>query len=157
VKANLLWLLSATIGCASVFDGVTPDPDVEMSGERGRGMANCPSAVAGATTAVQRTEDGVTLTITAADPQARAQILARARRTVELGPPRGTSQHDGRGSGPETQGHCPMIVQGNVLGITELPDGARIDIRPRDRRQIGVVQARVEARLAGLREALPRG
>ncbi|MCW5805532.1 MAG: hypothetical protein KIT31_24395 [Deltaproteobacteria bacterium] len=114
-------------------------------------MHNCPVAVAGTTTTVARTPDGVTLTVRSPDPAARAEVAARTARAMQFAGNRGQVRaHSGRGGGPETVGYCPVILDGNVVTSTEIQNGLQIHLRPIDPAQVANLQLQVESRTQAL-------
>ena len=91
----------------------TPVPELPpMSGKKPLAMRNCPSAVPGAFTTAKLTTDGIELTITAADPNARHEVVARAERHAEfeqrreLAPPH-SGLHGGPGESASARSSTP--------------------------------------------------
>lgn len=120
-------------------------------------MKNCPVSVPGARTDVERTPDGVMLTIRAEAPAARSEIVARMERSLQTGAHRaGARPHGGKGGGPEVIGYCPVILAGNLVVYERMQDGVRVHIRARDPRTVGELQSRVEARARALQLEVPR-
>jgi len=92
-------------------------------------MRNCPSALAGATTRVIDTEDGVDLEITATDPVVQRQIIELAIVHEHLGHPNGSeAAHTGMHGGPGHIGYCPVIHVGTTVTYRKRSDGAVIHI-----------------------------
>jgi hypothetical protein len=116
-------------------------------------MANCPTAVNGATTRAVNTESGVDLTITADDPVSQRRIVELAARHEQIGDPDGaTPLHTGRHGGPGGIGHCPVIHDSTTVTFTRLRRGAVIHLRALLPSDVGRVQALVADRLATLAE-----
>ena len=68
--------------------------------ERG-GMSNCPAAVTGAKVEIKDVDDGVELTITAADAKATEEIKERSKTIAERAKGESTKpQHSGKGGRP---------------------------------------------------------
>jgi TusA-related sulfurtransferase len=127
MRALILPLVFA--GCASTASGPEPTSYPTPQSSLHRGMRNCPSALAGATTRVIDTEDGVDLEITATDPVVQRQIIELAIVHEHLGHPNGaeaahTGMHGGRGD----IGYCPIIHVGTMVTYRRRSDGAVIHV-----------------------------
>lgn len=119
------------------------------AGQREKKMLNCPSAVAGAATAVRDIDGGVVLDITSDDSAASADILARAERHAALGEPRNTEpMHDGSHSGPGTLGHCPILHIGTTVAVEQILGGARVTVTAKDPAAAAALQHDTRERLA---------
>jgi hypothetical protein len=103
-----------------------------MTGKKEESMANCPSAVAGAVTRVVDTPDGVELYVTARRPDAQREIQQRATRQAEIAidAARGSMEHTGLGTGSGRYGYCPGMLQQTTVAAFDLPDGARLVVKP---------------------------
>ena len=131
-------------------------PLTPLSGNRPHKMQNCPVAVTGARTQVQRTPDGMMLTITAAAPEAQNEIVMRTERSIAYGAHQpGQRAHNAHGGGPEVIGYCPLVLAGNVVTFGRVPDGVQIQMKARDPRDVPQLQARVEQRARALRLEVP--
>lgn len=114
-------------------------------------MRNCPSAVAFATTVATPTFDGINLTITSTNPDARSQIIKLAERqsgqrdTLPFMP-----AHSGLHGGPGTIGHCPIIHAGTTVSYTQIPDGVRIHVMAHAPGEVQLLQRATEARVDAL-------
>jgi len=114
-------------------------------------MRNCPSAVPSANTVATPTRDGVDVTVTARDAEARAEIVARARVQAALGD-RMTAfpEHSGMRGGPGTVGHCPIIHASTTVRYEPIPRGVTIHIVARDPNQVAELQAATVKRVRAL-------
>jgi hypothetical protein len=121
------------------------------SGQLEQGMANCPSAVAGASTELAMTETGVDLVITAKDPDARRQIQSLAERHMRMGDPAGLPEHSGLHGGPGSMGFCPIIHDATTVTATGTEAGATVHVRADEASKVGALQEETRSRVAGLR------
>ena len=128
--------------------------DEDMSGKKELHMANCPSAVAGATTTVVDLEDGVVLTVTAREEWAKQEIRRRAQTQGEAAwsPERGTIEHTGLGTGSGRFGFCPGMLEATTVDSELLPDGARITVHADRPSQIERLKRTTHHRLDALRK-----
>jgi hypothetical protein len=128
-----------------------PLPQATLTGKRPLHMRNCPSAVVSATTIATPTPDGVNLTITSDDPDARRQIVKLAefqsglREALWFMP-----AHSGLHGGPGTIGYCPVIHTGTIVTYRKIADGVQIHVAARRRGEIQVLQRATESRVAAL-------
>ncbi|MBX3223193.1 MAG: hypothetical protein KF795_21960 [Labilithrix sp.] len=111
-------------------------------------MPLCPSAVAGARTAVHETAEGVELAITAAGDAAgeirrRAASLAAAAEETR-------GKHQGSGAGQARFGRCPVVMRNTRLAVREIPGGAAIAVEPAHPAELAWLRREVEARAAQL-------
>ena len=123
-----------------------------MTGKKEHQMANCPSAVPNAKTAVRDTKDGVVVTVTAADPTAREEVQRRAHRQEEVAmqSARGAIEHTGTGTGSGKFGFCPGMIEGTHVAVDDVPDGARMTVRATSEAQARSLQKMTRARLRQL-------
>jgi hypothetical protein len=135
-------------------DGNPPSgaqPEATLTGKRPQHMRNCPSAVASARTVTTPTFDGVNLTITSQDPDARRQIVKLAafqsseRESIPFMP-----AHSGLHGGPGTIGYCPIIHAGTIVTYKEIPDGVRVHIATRRPEEVQMLQRATETRVSAL-------
>jgi TusA-related sulfurtransferase len=126
----------------------------DQTGKRELHMANCPSAVVGASTKLEEIADGVVLTVTAHDEWARLEIRRRAQHQGEasLQPERGSIEHTGLGTGTGRFGFCPGMLEGTTVDADLLPDGARLTIHADRPGQIKRLQRTTRDRLQALEE-----
>ena len=122
-------------------------PEARLTGTMPQRMRNCPSAVPSAKTTARPTADGVNVTITSTDPQARAEIVRLAavqsgqRNPLRLVPP-----HSGLHGGPGTMGRCPIIHANTTVRYQAIPDGVRIHVAARAHEDVPALQEATEAR-----------
>lgn len=114
-------------------------------------MRNCPSALAGATTRLTNTANGVDLEITASAPAVQQQIVELAKLHEQMGPPRSSEvEHTGKHGGPGNIGHCPVIHTGTTVTFDRLAGGAVIHVVAMAPEDVLHVQTTVADRLARL-------
>jgi hypothetical protein len=122
-----------------------------MTGELPKRMRNCPSAVPSAKTTSRPTVDGVEITITSDDPEARRQIVALAGLHTTLRDPiRVMPEHTGMHSGPGTLGRCPIIHAGTRVSYDEAPNGVRIHVTARTKSMVEPLQTATATRVRAL-------
>ena len=128
-------------------------PEALLTGQLPRQMRNCPSAVASATTRMERARDGVDLVITSPDPDARREIAARAFAQSWQGDPLAhATPHTGEHGGPGTIGYCPIIHADTSVTYTAIPDGVRVHIAAQRPEDVPALQQATEARVTASRE-----
>lgn len=112
-----------------------PSSGENMSGTIARDMLNCPCTVPGATSRLVFLERDIEL-IVEGPPAAVGKIRRLAAYQVEHhGANRARrGRHTGRGTGAGRMGFCPIVHAGTDLELTEITDGVRILIKPRDAR-----------------------
>jgi len=127
----------------------------DMSGNKERQMAHCPSAVRDAKTSVQDTKSGVIVTVTSANAHARDEIRRRARvqENVGMQPARGAIEHTGGGTGSGKYGYCPGMIQGTRVAVEDVPDGARMTVRAESASQVRSLQKMTRERARDLPES----
>lgn len=145
--------ITACAGGRSEEPTLVPTTAENASGALERGMANCPSAVPGARSRVDDIQDGVAVTILAANPRAEAQIRQRARFHASRPPNTQMRKHSGRGTGGGRIGFCPVVQPGTELVVQEVPGGTRIIMRAADEREVQRLRAAVRGRVNQLSAA----
>ncbi len=114
-------------------------------------MRNCPSAVEGATTTAALTPDGVELTITAKDPDARREIAARAALHGQmLDPVWLVSPHSRAHGGPGSIGRCPIIHANTLVTYEPTSEGVLVHVISRTKGDVGRLQRATQARIRGM-------
>jgi hypothetical protein len=128
IRSSLLLALACSTAVA-VFAGSD-----DRTGKREHAMANCPSAVLGATTTVRDHSDGVEVRIGAPNPTAQAEIRLRARHQgrVASQASRGSLEHTGQGTGSGRSGFCPGLLHDTRIDVEDTPDGARMTVHARN-------------------------
>ncbi len=128
----------------------------DLSGLKERGMANCPSAVPGASTRAVPLPDGVEVVVTASEPAQITEIRDRARRQATVSNhPAGLRPHTGIGSDTGEIGYCPVVLIDADVRAENVPTGARITVRPKDKANIAAVQKLTEERIDALHRTGP--
>jgi hypothetical protein len=102
------------------------------------GLADCPSAVPGAITAVAIDRDAVILTVTAPAEESVVPIKNRAHRLADAA----RSAARGAEISPEAAARCPVVLADTAIEVADLPDGARIALKPT---AAGLTVAQLEA------------
>jgi hypothetical protein len=113
-----------------------PEDDDTEPGEGVRGqneMKNCPSAVEGAKTVVDKTDEAVVVTVTAEGDEAAGQIRARARHLAGIDDPgEGEIRHTGEGTGGANMGKCPIALRDAKASVEEIEGGVKVTVTPKD-------------------------
>ena len=111
-----------------------PDPSKPDMANK---MANCPSAAPGATTAVKADKTSVTLTITAKDKAAIAEIQKRAKKLSTLDTSADADiKHTGEGTGGGQLGKCPVVMTDVTLKVKDSKTGTAITMTPKDKAKL---------------------
>jgi hypothetical protein len=109
------------------------DKEAKATGSEGAGvkrMANCPSAVEGAKTAVKDAKDGVVVTVTGPNDKVE-EIRSRAKHAAEVGAKAEGShvEHSGGGTGGGGLGHCPIVVEGDTkVAVKDVTGGVEVTV-----------------------------
>lgn len=112
-------------------------------------MANCPTAVAGATVAIKDVEGGVEVTVTGKDDamataiRERTKKLAAANRSTADG---GAGKHDHSGSGGGTTGRCTIILRNTDIATADVDKGSKITVKAKDKAEIDWVRRETKDR-----------
>ena len=118
---------------------------------------NCPSAVAGATTAIVDDKDNVgklVLTITAKEAEAATTIRKRVAHLVEVqGAPDAEVKHTGDGTGGATMGKCPVVTSKDAkISASDVDGGSKVVIEPSGALTLDALKQDVETRIGALGE-----
>ena len=114
-------------------------------------MRNCPNALAGTTTNLTNTSDGVDLEITANDPATQQKIVQLAMVQAHMGHPnKAEMEHTGMHGGPGDNGYCPIIHTATTVTFTEIRGGAVIHVRAEAPQDVAKLQATIAGRVARL-------
>jgi hypothetical protein len=150
--AGLMITLFALAACGSKREEApTPELGGNMTGERPRNMANCPSTVPGASTTVEMIPDGVVVTVTGNDAAAQQEIMKRAElhaRAAE-NPPGGPA-HTGKHGGPARIGFCPSVFDDTTIDLAKVEGGVQMTVKPVSKKHVAELQASTKARAARL-------
>jgi len=126
-------------------------PQATLAGKKPQHMRNCPSAIEAAATAIQPTPDGIELTITSSDADARRQIVKLAElQSGQREPMRFMPEHSGLHGGPGTSGYCPVIHTGTIVTYREIPEGVTIHVMARFLDEVWLLQRATETRAHAL-------
>ncbi|MEP7123177.1 MAG: hypothetical protein ABJE95_19775 [Byssovorax sp.] len=110
-------------------------------------MANCPSIVEGAATAIKEVPGGVELTITAKDEAATKEIRARSAHLAEMSKEEVPSvKHNGSGHGGGQFGRCPVVARNTLVTSEDVEGGARVTVKPKDPAEIDWVRREARER-----------
>jgi hypothetical protein len=118
---------------APATDAAPAAPATPPAPDMANKMKNCPSAVAGAKTAVQQTKTAVVLMITASDKAAIADVQARAKKLSTLDASADAEvKHTGEGTGGGALGKCPVVMTDVTIKVESQKKGAKITLTPKD-------------------------
>lgn len=118
---------------------------------------NCPSAVAGATTAIVDDASNagkLVLSITAKEADATTTIRKRVAHLVEVqGAPDAEVKHTGDGTGGASTGKCPVVTSKDAkVSASDVDGGSKVVIEPSGGLTLDALKADVEKRIAALGE-----
>ncbi|HUQ06308.1 MAG TPA: hypothetical protein VM261_27575 [Kofleriaceae bacterium] len=118
---------------------------------------NCPSAVAGATTAIVDDKDTagkLVLSITAKDADGSATIRRRVAHLVEVqGAPDAEVKHTGDGTGGAASGKCPVVTSKETkITASDIEGGSKVVIEASGALTADALKADVEKRITALSE-----
>lgn len=132
------------------------DKEAKAAGAEGAGaqrMAHCPSAVAGAKTALKDTKEGVLVTVTGPADKV-AEIRTRAKHLAEVAKKADAAkiEHTGQGTGGGGLGRCPIVVEGdNTVDVKEIDGGVEVDVK--SKKDAAALQKEAKARAANFASA----
>lgn len=112
-------------------------------------MANCPTAVAGATVAIKDVEGGVEVTVTGKDDAMAAAIRERTKKLAAADrgtPDGGAGKHDHSGSGGGTTGRCTIIMRNTDITTADADKGSKITVRAKDKAEVDWVRRETKDR-----------
>jgi TusA-related sulfurtransferase len=132
------------------------EEDLKLAGSpAGTGkMAHCPSAIAGVTTTLKNTKDGVSVLMTAKDDPTTKSIRERVAHLVEVSksPDAGAAAaavtHTGEGGGGGSIGRCPVVLQETSLTAKDIPGGSQVDVKAKVPTAVAALQAEAKERAA---------
>lgn len=131
---------SASASAATGPDGGAPKHD----------MANCPTAIAGATVAIKDVEGGVEVTVTGKDDAMTTSIRERTKKlaAADRGAPDGggAGKHDHSGSGGGTTGRCTIIMRNTDITTAEVDKGSKITVKAKDKAEVDWVRRETKDR-----------
>ncbi|MGH7294102.1 MAG: hypothetical protein ACRELB_04175 [Polyangiaceae bacterium] len=137
--------------------------DLEAAGSpAGAGkMAHCPSAIAGAVTALKNTKDGVNVTVTGKDAAVTASIRERVKHLIDVskGEDAGAlvASHTGEGGGGGSIGRCPIVLKGTSLAAKDVPGGSQVDVKAKTAAEVTKLQTEAKERAQKFQLPAPGG
>jgi TusA-related sulfurtransferase len=135
--------------------------DLEAAGSpAGAGkMAHCPSAIAGSTTTLKNTKDGVSVTVTGKDDPMVKSIRERVTHLLDIAknPDAGAAvaSHTGEGGGGGSIGRCPVVLKDTALAAKDVPGGSQIDVKAKLPADVTKLQAEAKERAEKFQLAAP--
>jgi TusA-related sulfurtransferase len=116
-------------------------------------MAHCPSAIAGVTTTLKNTKDGVSVILTAKDDATTKSIRERVMHLIEVsknpeGGAAAAATHTGEGGGGGSIGRCPVVLQDTSLTSKDVPGGSQVDVKADAAAGVATLQAEAKERVA---------
>ncbi len=115
-------------------------------------LDGCPNAVQGAGTSISNTNGGVTLSITAADAAALAEVRSRAKALLEDAKKTTADDHTGEGTGGG-RGHCPVVLRGTTIDLQDIEGGVAIHVRATNEDEVDWLRRESRDRLAALEKS----
>jgi TusA-related sulfurtransferase len=117
-------------------------------------MAHCPSAIAGTTTSLRNTKDGVSVTVVGSDDVTTKSIRERVKHLVDVAKsPEGgagpaVASHTGEGGGGGSVGRCPVVLKDTMLAAKDVPGGSQVDLKAKTAGDVPKLQAEAKERAA---------
>ena len=143
-------------GSASAAESASAASSSSSSGDAAPAsgkMAHCPSTVTGAKTNIKDSKDGVTITVTAADAQAVADVRARAKFLADQAKNASPEvKHTGTGEGGGAFGRCPVVMRNTVVEEKDVEGGAEIAVKPKDAKETDWLRREARDRMSELGE-----
>lgn len=128
----------------------TPPPDPTKP-DMANKMANCPSAAAGATTAVKADKTAVTVSVTAKEKEVIAEIQTRAKKLSTLDTSADADiKHTGEGTGGGQLGKCPVVMTDVTLKVKDLKNGSAITMTPKDKAKLADLEKMAKERAGSM-------
>lgn len=128
------------------------EEDLEAAGSpAGAGkMSHCPSAIAGTSTTLKNTKDGVTVTVTGKDDPTVKSIRERVQHLLDIAknPEAGAAiaSHTGEGGGGGSIGRCPIVLKDTALAAKDVPGGSQVDVKAKTATDVPKLQAEAKER-----------
>lgn len=112
------------------------------AGKHDAHMANCPTAVPGATVALKNVEGGIEISVTGKDDSAAKEIKARMAKLVEADKNEVDAgvKHDRSGSGGGVYGRCTIVMRNTKLETADLPNGVKATVKAKDKSEVDWVR-----------------
>lgn len=170
LRASSSWALVLTLFLFGCPEKAKPKPEVtkpaaaaqpaaaKAGGEAGaRKMANCPSSVEGAATAIVEQLDAVVVTVTASAESATTEIRTRAKHLAAVSVKNPTEvKHDGEGDGGGGLGNCPVVLAGTTITTEDVPGGAKLTVKPENAGDLAKLKQATKDRNAKLGAPAPK-
>lgn len=143
---------------ASAKASAAPSSSAATDDDKRGKMSNCPSAVANAKTEIADTDKGITVAVTAAEPEGISAIQARAK-DVEAHAKDDAAQkpHSGQGGGAGQMGRCPVVVNDTSVTVAITDKGATFTIEPKNAKEVEWLRREAKERLAQMPGASAKG
>lgn len=139
-------------GAAVVADAATPAADAGAAPMAKRG-GNCPSMVAGVTTAATSDATTVTVTVTAADADAIASVQKRSEELLaEKEDAAAGGTHNQKGTYGGGLGLCPVGTNGATAKMEKTDKGVVITLTPAAGTTVADLKAKVDERIKAAAE-----
>lgn len=131
----------ASVVAATAPDAATPTADAD-AGKQDAHMANCPTAVPGATVALKDVEGGIEIMVTGNDDAATKDIKTRMAKLVEADKKEigAGVRHDHSGSGGGVYGRCTIVMRNTKLETADLPNGVKATVKAQDKTEVDWVR-----------------
>jgi hypothetical protein len=116
---------------------------------------NCPSTVAGSTTAIKTAtpEGQIVIEIKAADEAAVATIRSRTKHLIEVqAAPDAKIEHTGKGTGGGAIGLCPVVTVDTEVTSEDIEGGVQVTMTPKTPEVGKTLNKDVEDRIAKAKE-----
>ena len=125
----------------------TPPAEDPSKPDMANKMANCPSAAAGATTAVKADKAAVTVSVTANEKEVIAEIQKRAKKLATLDTSADADvKHTGEGTGGGQLGKCPVVMTDVTIKVKDLKNGSAITMTPKDKAKLADLEKMAKER-----------
>lgn len=113
-------------------------------------MKNCPSAIAGAHTTIERADGAIVAIVIGKDKPAIDTIRERARRVATIAGKTVTDpKHTGEGTGGAV-GKCPSHAPGATAEVADIDGGAKLTFRPNKPEDAGAIAEMLKVRAKAL-------
>lgn len=113
-------------------------------------LRHCPTTVPGSVTVLSDVPGGIDVTVTAIAPDVMAEVQRRAAHLVELSAGRAARGEHGGGAGGGFMQNCPVVIRSTSITTADLPDGVRLEVRPRGSLTVDELRADTRRRQAAL-------
>lgn len=143
---------AADAGSAAAPDAAAPSGDGSAAPMSKRG-GNCPSMVAGVTTAATADATSVKVTVMASDADAIASVQKRSEELLsEKEDPAAGGTHNQKGTYGGGLGLCPVGTNGATAKLEKTDKGVIITLTPADGTSVADLKAKVDERIKAAAE-----